>query len=81
MGYGCLNITMYQTISSKIRPKIDQANRNNKYDHSKWPEEPNLRNSEKCSIKNNRRFSIYQYLYHRLDKRRTLDRIKLVLKV
>ena len=35
MGYKCTNISMYQTTSGKIKPKIDQTNRNNKYGHSK----------------------------------------------
>ena len=48
MGYGCTNISLHQTSSIKIRSKIDQANKNNKYGHSKWPEKSNLKDNRKC---------------------------------
>src|SRR6266498_2551825 len=45
MEYGSTNISLYQMTSNKIRPKIDQTNRSDKYDDSKWLEKPNFRNS------------------------------------
>src|SRR6266542_4475286 len=38
MGYGCTNISLYQTTSNQVRPKIDQTNRSDKYGNSKWSE-------------------------------------------
>src|SRR6266540_6689930 len=48
MGYGCTNISLYQITSNKVRPKVDQTNRSDKYGNNKWPEKPDFRDSRKC---------------------------------
>ena len=81
MGYRSLDISLYKAISSKVRSQIDQANRDDKYGHGKWPEKLNLRNSKKCLTQNNGRSSTNQHLYYRFNQRRAPHRIKLVLQV
>ncbi len=45
MRYKCTNISLYQTISNKIRLKIGRAKRKSTNSYDKWTEKSNCRNN------------------------------------
>ncbi len=48
MGYKCINISLHQTISYKISPKVGKAERWSTNNYNRWTEKSSSKGNEKC---------------------------------